>query len=56
MRREHPRGGNQHDQSRANQAHRSDRDRRAARRNLWAQPAAAAGYGEHPACSQDGAA
>ena len=55
MGREHPRANNQHDQSRANHAHGSDRDRRAARRDLWAQAAAAAGYGDQPP-RRDGAA
>jgi hypothetical protein len=58
MGREHPRASNHphkpgpNDQARAT----TDEDRRAARRDLWAQAAAAAGYGEPPACSQDGAA
>jgi hypothetical protein len=57
MGREHPRASNQPHKPGSNGQARAttDEDRRAARRDLWAQAAAAAGYGEHPPRCRGGA-
>lgn len=56
MGRQQPHNNSQHGQGETNQTYRFDEDRRVARRKMWAQAAAAAGYGDQPATSGRGGA